>query len=94
MPLARLGPRVPIWITENGVASDRIGDAGQASALGQLVRAAHAYSATFTITDYRWFNLRDAIVRGQAGVRGVPFADRAAREADNGCEKCHRAPLS
>jgi hypothetical protein len=58
--LAGIGPRVPIWITENGVPSGRVAGAAQATALQELVRAAHDYSGTFNITDYRWFNLRDA----------------------------------
>ncbi len=58
-PKARIAPGVPIWITENGVAST--GAPGhQSSALAELVRAASAYSGTFNITDYRWFNLRDS----------------------------------
>jgi hypothetical protein len=58
---ARIGPRVPIWITENGVPTGALSDAQQAAALRQLVSAANAYSGTFGITDYRWFNLRDSI---------------------------------
>ena len=82
MPLARLGPHVPIWVTENGVASDRVGAAGQASALGQLVLAAHAYSGTFDITDYRWFNLRDSIALTAPGVPGPVFAFDGLLRAD------------
>lgn len=32
----------------------------QAGDLTQLVDAAQAYSGTFNVTDYRWFNLRDS----------------------------------
>ncbi len=74
MPRARLGARVPIWITENGVPSGRMSDRQQASALSQLVRAAIAFSRTLGITDYRWFNLRDSIPPLPAGTAGPLFA--------------------
>jgi hypothetical protein len=61
MPLAGIAAEIPIWITENGVPSGPpMSQAAQAAALEQLVRAARDYSGTFNITDYRWFNLRDA----------------------------------
>jgi hypothetical protein len=61
MPMAGLGPKTPIWITENGVPTGaNVSESQQADALTQLVKAAQAYSATFNVTDYRWFNLRDA----------------------------------
>jgi hypothetical protein len=58
--LAQIGPSTPIWITENGVPTGKLSGAAQAAALTQLVDAAHAYSKTFNVTDYRWFNLRDS----------------------------------
>jgi hypothetical protein len=61
MPIASIGTGVPIWITENGVPSGAgRTEAQQASALRELVRAARAYSGTFNVSDYRWFNLRDS----------------------------------
>lgn len=60
MPMAGIGSRIPIWITEDGVPTGRLSDAQQAAALSELVTAAHRYSGTFGITDYRWFNLRDS----------------------------------
>jgi hypothetical protein len=61
MPMASLGPSIPIWITENGVPTGaNVSEAQQASALTELVDAAQAYSGTFNVTDYRWFNLRDS----------------------------------
>ncbi|MFZ0041348.1 MAG: hypothetical protein WAK93_08580 [Solirubrobacteraceae bacterium] len=61
MPMAGLGFGIPIWITENGVPTGgSITEAQQASDLVQLVDAAQAYSGTFNVTDYRWFNLRDS----------------------------------
>jgi hypothetical protein len=70
LPKARIGRAVPIWITENGVPSGgQSSQASQASALRQLVRSVHDYSATYGITDYRWFNLRDSTDHGpQTGV--------------------------
>jgi hypothetical protein len=74
MPRAHLGTRIPLWITENGVPTGSLSDRGQATALGQLVRAARAFSATFHITDYRWFNLRDSIPAPPAGSPRPIFA--------------------
>jgi hypothetical protein len=60
-PMAGIGAQVPIWITENGVPTGATtSEASQASALSQLVAAVRAYSGTFDVTDYRWFNLRDS----------------------------------
>jgi hypothetical protein len=61
MRLAGIGAGVPIWITENGVPTGAdVSEAQQAGDLTQLVDAAQAYSGTFNVTDYRWFNLRDS----------------------------------
>jgi hypothetical protein len=60
MPKARLGPSVPIWVTENGYQSGSLrDDAGQAAALDDMVRSAVSVAGTYGVTDYRWFNLRD-----------------------------------
>jgi hypothetical protein len=65
LPKARIGRDVPIWMTEDGVPSGgSMSQASQAAALAQLVRAVHDYSATYGITDYRWFNLRDSTDSG------------------------------
>ncbi len=72
LPMAGIGARVPIWITENGVPSGAtMSAAGQASALTQLVDAARAYSGTFDVTDYRWFNLRDSSSSAAGSLPGV-----------------------
>lgn len=83
---ARIGNAVPIWFTENGVASTgpcapplqatgcALSEAQQASALTQLTEAACAYSGTFHISDYRWFNLRDASSSGPQTVLGPTFS--------------------
>ncbi len=58
---ARIGMRTPLWITENGVPTGATeSDAAQATALRELISAVRAYSGTFHVTDYRWFNLRDS----------------------------------
>lgn len=72
LPMAGIGAHVPIWITENGVPSGAtMSEAGQASALTQLVAAARAYSATFNVTDYRWFDLRDSSSSAAGSLPGV-----------------------
>ena len=82
MPRARLGARIPLWITENGVPTGSLSDRGQAAALGQLVRAAQAFSGTFDITDYRWFNLRDSIPAPPLGTARPIFAFDGLLRAD------------
>ncbi len=72
-PKAGIGLRTPIWITENGVPTGALSEA-QAAALGQLVKAVRAYSGTFNITDYRWFNLRDATSSKASAVVAPTFA--------------------
>ena len=75
MPMAGLGRAAPIWITENGIPTNRTNsDAQQAAALQQLVQAAHAYTGTFNITDYRWFNLRDSTSTGPSTEAPLTFA--------------------
>jgi hypothetical protein len=54
--------RVPIKVEENGwptVPPARPYDR-QAEMLERMVRAVHRHRGTFGVTDYRWFNLRDA----------------------------------
>ena len=74
LPKARIARRVPIWITENGVPSGNMTESAQASALRQLVQAVRAYSATYNVTDYRWFNLRDSTDRGPAAHEPLTFS--------------------
>lgn len=73
-PEAGISPSVPIWSTENGVPTGVLLAAQQATALRQLVQAAQAYSGTFNITDYRWFNLRDTTSTGPATLVGATFS--------------------
>jgi hypothetical protein len=60
MPLANLGRRVRLWITENGYATN-LGhsEAQQLANLNSTLAAVHRYSGTFGVSDYRYFNLRD-----------------------------------
>ncbi|HEY1592016.1 MAG TPA: hypothetical protein VGF81_09510 [Solirubrobacteraceae bacterium] len=73
-PIAGIGRRTPIWITENGIPTGVLSDAQQAAALNELVTAVHRYSGTFNITDYRWFNLRDSTSTGPSTLIGVTFS--------------------
>jgi hypothetical protein len=74
LPKAGIARSVPIWITENGVPTGTKSQRQQAAALRQLVDAANAYSGTYNITDYRWFNLRDTTDRGPAVSAPLSFA--------------------
>jgi hypothetical protein len=61
MPMARLPAGVPIWVTENGYPTTpgTHTEAEQAQALDDMVTAVRDHSATYNVSDYRWFNLRD-----------------------------------
>ncbi len=82
MPMAGIGARTPIWITEDGVPTGQLSEAQQAAALDELATAAHDYSGTFGITDYRWFNLRDSTSSGPEPVVGATFASDGLLRAD------------
>jgi hypothetical protein len=73
-PIARISRGTQIWITENGIPTGVFSDAQQAAALKELVTAAHRYSGTFNITDYRWFNLRDSTSTGPSTLVGATFS--------------------
>jgi hypothetical protein len=68
MPLAGLGSRVPIWITENGydTTPGKITDSQQRATLLQMANTIRGAARTFNVTDYRWFNLRDNLSTTQA----------------------------
>ncbi len=85
-PKAGIGAGIPIWITENGVPTGVLSEAQQAAALEQLVRAAHDYSGTYGITDYRWFNLRDSTESPPATLVGPTFASDGLLRADYGAK--------
>jgi hypothetical protein len=81
-PKAGIGARIPIWITENGVPTGALSEAHQAAALRELVQAVHDYSATYGITDYRWFNLRDSTSSPPATLVGATFSSDGLLRAD------------
>ena len=53
---------VPIHVQENGFPTDLAARTyeRQAQALETMVRATHDFRGTYNVSDYRWFNLRDA----------------------------------
>ncbi len=60
MPLAGLGPGIPLWISENGYATNLGRDeAGQQANLTATMQGLHEVTGTLNVTDYRYFNLRD-----------------------------------
>ncbi|MCW2989903.1 MAG: put [Solirubrobacterales bacterium] len=68
MAKAQLPESVPIWLTENGFQSGASGDdAGQATALRDMIGSTASVSGTYNVTDYRWFNLRDNVT-GDPGL--------------------------
>ena len=81
-PQAGITNKTPIWITENGVPTGALSDTQQAAALTQLVQAAGAYSGTFNITDYRWFNLRDSSSGSPTNLIGTTFSSDGLLRSD------------
>jgi hypothetical protein len=60
MPIARLGPGVPIHVEENGwPTGPGRSESRQEQALRDMVGAVHRFRGTYGVTDYRWFDLRD-----------------------------------
>jgi hypothetical protein len=60
MPKAQLGSDVPVWITENGYATNLGHDEPrQVTELRSTVDTVHALDTTLNVTDYRYFNLHD-----------------------------------
>jgi hypothetical protein len=60
MPIANLGPEVPIHVEENGwPTGPGRSEAYQETAMRAMVGAVHQFRGTYNISDYRWFNLRD-----------------------------------
>jgi len=70
MVKAGLDAHVPLWITENGIPTTSAPGSPQAqlAALREIVGAVHDYGATFGVTDYRYFNLRDNDSNGADGL--------------------------
>jgi hypothetical protein len=59
---AEIPKSVPIKVEENGWPTQppARSDAEQAERLNRMVRAVSDYRGTYNVSDYRWFNLRDA----------------------------------
>jgi hypothetical protein len=60
MPIAGLGPEVPIHVEENGwPTGPNRSEASQETALRAMVGAVNEFRGTYNVTEYRWFDLRD-----------------------------------
>jgi hypothetical protein len=61
MKLARIPPSVALHVSENGFPTGpRRSEAMQSAVMHAALTAVDAWRATYNITDYRWFDLRDA----------------------------------
>jgi hypothetical protein len=61
MASAALGERVPVYIEENGYPTGPGRSyAMQQQVLATMVNAVNDFRGTYNVSDYRWFNLRDA----------------------------------
>jgi hypothetical protein len=61
MPLAGLSGAVPIHVCESGAPTGMTrNEAGQRTVLSSAVRAVYGNRRVYNVTDYRWFDLRDA----------------------------------
>ena len=59
--VAGIGSSTPIHVTENGYPTDPARTyEEQRIAMREFVRAVHDYRRNYNVTDYRWFDLRDA----------------------------------
>jgi hypothetical protein len=60
MPIAGLGPEVPVHVEENGwPTGPGRSEARQEAALREMVGAVSEFRGTYNVTEYRWFDLRD-----------------------------------
>ena len=60
MPIAGLGPEIPIHVEENGwPTGPGRSEESQAAAMRAMVGAVHEFRGTYNVSDYRWFDLRD-----------------------------------
>ena len=59
-PMAGIGSSTPMHIIENGwPTGPGRSPAQQAEAMNEMVRAVHEHRATYNVTSYNWFDLRD-----------------------------------
>jgi hypothetical protein len=60
LPIAGIGPAVPIHVEENGWPTGPLrGEPQQVDALLEMTGAVNEFRGTYNVTDYRWFDLRD-----------------------------------
>jgi hypothetical protein len=65
MPLAGLPPRIALHVSENGYPTGpNRSETMQAAVMRAAIAAVDASRSTYHVTDYRWFDLRDAYSSG------------------------------
>jgi hypothetical protein len=83
MPLAGLSSHVPLHISENGYPTGpRRTEAMQVTAMKAVVTTVNANRSIYRVTDYRWFDLRDAdssseTFEGQYGLMHDDYTPKA-----------------
>jgi len=86
MPLAGLGAATAVHIAENGFPTGpRRSEALQSQVLEAMVSSVDAIRATYGITDYRWFDLRDSSsadpsLESQYGITRDDYSPKPAFE--------------
>jgi hypothetical protein len=84
MPLAGLGNATAIHIAENGFPTGAgRSEETQSRVLAAMVRSVDAIRATYGVTDYRWFDLRDSSsadpsIESQYGITRDDYSPKAA----------------
>jgi hypothetical protein len=84
MPLAGLGNATAIHISENGFPTGPgRSEETQSEVLVAMVRSVDAIRATYGVTDYRWFDLRDSSsadpsIESQYGITRDDYSPKAA----------------
>jgi hypothetical protein len=84
MPLAKLPPRIPLHVSENGYPTGPSrSEAMQAAVMRAAIAAVDASRSTYHVTDYRWFDLRDADSSGTSfeGRYGLMHDDYTPKAA-------------
>jgi hypothetical protein len=97
MPLAGLGAATAVHIAENGFPTGpRRSEALQSQVLDAMVSSVDAIRATYGITDYRWFDLRDSSsadpsFESQYGITRDDYSPKPAFETYRQLINRHRA---
>jgi len=84
MPLAGLAEATALHVSENGFPTGPArSDALQSQTLDAMVRSVNAIRATYGITDYRWFDLRDSSsadpsIESQYGITRDDYSPKPA----------------